>query len=201
MDWLISIQRWLYGGMSEGMKGAVDLSSLPRLMGAASLFGIVHALMPGHGKSVLVSYHLGPPGKVFEGVFTGTILALTHVGLAVILVLAGIAVISRSVAGAGRAPAFEFAGAAMILINWCFSSGSNNLASATCARPRWQRLGDGHGTGDLRCAISLVPGCVDRNTQLAREGNRVMQSPQNMSSALEVRRRFEVRRCPRIFSY
>ncbi|MGO4684550.1 hypothetical protein [Hyphomicrobium sp. 2TAF46] len=61
MGWLIEIQRWLYGGMSEGMKSTVDVSGLPALMGAAFFFGIVHALMPGHGKSVLVSYHLGRP--------------------------------------------------------------------------------------------------------------------------------------------
>ena len=114
MNWLIEIQRWLYGGMSDGMKSTVDVSGLPALMGAAFLFGMVHALMPGHGKSVLVSYHLGRPSKLIEGVVTGTLLALTHVGLAVILVLAGIAVISRSLAAGGRAPAFEVASAALI---------------------------------------------------------------------------------------
>jgi ABC-type nickel/cobalt efflux system permease component RcnA len=30
-------------------------------MVAAVLFGAVHAMMPGHGKTVLVSYHLGQP--------------------------------------------------------------------------------------------------------------------------------------------
>lgn len=116
MDWLITIQAWLYGGMLNGMKSAVDVSGLPALMAAAFLFGIAHALMPGHGKSVLVSYHLGRPSRLIEGVATGALLAITHVGLAVILVLAGIAVISRSLAAAGRAPAFEVASAAMISI-------------------------------------------------------------------------------------
>ena len=113
MDRLIAIQTWLYGGMLGGMK-AVEVSGLPALMAAAFVFGIVHALMPGHGKSVLVSYHLGRPSHLIEGVATGTILALTHVVLAVILVLAGIAVISKSLAAAGRAPAFEVASAAFI---------------------------------------------------------------------------------------
>jgi hypothetical protein len=64
--------------------------------------GAVHALMPGHGKTVLVSYHLGQPAKLREGIANGAILALTHVGLAVVLVLAGFAVISRALAGARR---------------------------------------------------------------------------------------------------
>jgi nickel/cobalt transporter (NicO) family protein len=51
---------------------------------------------------VLVSYHLGQPAKLREGIANGAILALTHVGLAVVLVLAGFAVISRALAGARR---------------------------------------------------------------------------------------------------
>ena len=114
MDWMIQAQRWLYGGMADGMRATVDLAGLTQLMAAAFVFGIVHALMPGHGKSVLVSYHLGRPSKLLEGVATGTLLALTHVGMAVVLVLAGVAVISRSVAAGGRAPAFETMSAGLI---------------------------------------------------------------------------------------
>jgi hypothetical protein len=39
-----------------------------------------------------------------EGVANGVILALTHVGLALVLVLAGFAVISRAFAYGGRTP-------------------------------------------------------------------------------------------------
>ena len=56
MNWLIEIQRWLYGGMSDGIRATDDVAGLAALMGAAFFFGMVHALMPGHGKSVLVSY-------------------------------------------------------------------------------------------------------------------------------------------------
>ena len=71
-------------------------------MATAMLFGAVHALMPGHGKIVLVSYHLGQPSKGLAAFTNGAILALTHVGLAVALVLAGYAVISRAFAYGGR---------------------------------------------------------------------------------------------------
>jgi hypothetical protein len=73
-------------------------------MAAATLFGAVHALMPGHGKTVLVSYHLGQESRPFEGFVNGAILPVTHVGLAVVLVLAGFAVISRVFAYGGRTP-------------------------------------------------------------------------------------------------
>ena len=88
MDRLIEVQRWLYGGMAEGLYSTTDLRALPSLIALAFLFGVIHAFMPGHGKAVLVSYHLGWPGRWKEGVATGTLLALTHVGSAVLLVLA-----------------------------------------------------------------------------------------------------------------
>ncbi len=115
MSWLIELQHWLYGGMAEGLKSAEQVSALPALLASAVLFGALHALMPGHGKSVLVSYHLGQPGRLRDGLLTGVILALTHIGSAVLLIMAGIAVISRSLAAGGRAPAFETASAALIV--------------------------------------------------------------------------------------
>jgi hypothetical protein len=85
-------------------------------MAAAVLFGAVHALMPGHGKSILVSYHLGQPTRLREGLANGAILALTHVGLAVVLVLAGFTVISRAFAFGGRTPQFEVASGVLIAL-------------------------------------------------------------------------------------
>ena len=148
MDWLIAIQRWLYGGMAEGMRSAADMTGLPALMSLAFLFGIVHALMPGHGKTVLVSYHLGRDTRWHEGLTTGTLLALTHIGTAVVLVLAGVAVISRSVAAGGRAPAFELTSAVLITLIGAY-------LVARLLRPHSHaRRGDGRV---LAVATGLVP--------------------------------------------
>lgn len=120
LHWLVDVQHWLYSGMWRDLKATTDLASLPAFMVAAFVFGMVHALMPGHGKSVLVSYHLGRPSRVLEGVATGTILAMTHVGLAAILVLAGVMVISRAFAYGGRAPAFDTLSAVFIVLIGAF---------------------------------------------------------------------------------
>ena len=106
MGSLVSIQQWLYGGMASGLSEVAggDLRAIFVAMAAAVLFGAVHALMPGHGKTVLVSYHLGQPAKLREGIANGAILAVTHVGLALLLVLAGFAVISKAFAYGGRTP-------------------------------------------------------------------------------------------------
>ena len=111
MQTLVSIQHWLYGGMADGLGAVVagNPSAILLAMAAAILFGAVHALMPGHGKTVLVSYHLGQPARPIDGFVNGSILAVTHVGLAIVLVLAGFAVISRAFAYGGKTPQFEAA--------------------------------------------------------------------------------------------
>jgi len=122
MNGLIAIQHWLYGGMASGLGNVAsgDKRAIFLAMAAAVLFGAVHAMMPGHGKTVLVSYHLGQPGKLREGIVNGTILTLTHVGLALVLVLAGFAVISRAFAQGGRTPQFETASGAMVALIGAF---------------------------------------------------------------------------------
>src|SRR4029079_6691007 len=115
MSWLIELQGWLYGSKAEGLKSAEHIGALPALLASAVVFGALHALTPGHGKSVLVSYHLGRPGRLSDGLLTGIILALTHVGSPVLFIMVGIAVISGSLAAAGRAPAFETTSAALIV--------------------------------------------------------------------------------------
>src|SRR6476620_9768634 len=116
MNSLIAIQGWLYNGMASGLGDVAggDVRAVFVAMAAAVLFGAVHAMMPGHGKTVLVSYHLGQPGRLREGIANGAILALTHVGLALILVLAGFAVISKAFAQGGRTPQFEVASGAFV---------------------------------------------------------------------------------------
>jgi len=122
MNSLIAIQGWLYNGMASGLGevASEDMRAVLVAMAAAVLFGAVHAMMPGHGKTVLVSYHLGQPGKLREGIANGAILTLTHVGLALVLVLAGFAVISRAFAQGGRTPQFEVASGAMVALIGAF---------------------------------------------------------------------------------
>jgi nickel/cobalt exporter len=50
-------------------------------------YGVVHALGPGHGKSIVVSYFLSRPGKYFHGVLMGNMLTFVHVFSAILIVL------------------------------------------------------------------------------------------------------------------
>src|SRR5271166_6431790 len=111
---LFDIQRWLYSEMAADL-GQVATGNLSTLA-LALAFGAIHAFMPGHGKTVLLSYYLGRPARIRQGLVAGVMLALTHVGMAVVLVLAAVAVISRAFASGGRTPAFEAASSVMIAL-------------------------------------------------------------------------------------
>ena len=65
METLVDIQHWLYRSIGEGLGNVAggDYRAVMVAMAAAILFGAVHALMPGHGKIVLISYHLGQPSR------------------------------------------------------------------------------------------------------------------------------------------
>jgi nickel/cobalt exporter len=118
MPLLGDIQGWLHSGVSAELKSVaegIDPFRLLAAMSIAAVFGMVHALMPGHGKTVIVSYYLGRPARFLSSVGTSAILVLTHVGSAVVLVLAGFIVLRRTIGGAGRAPAFEIASSVLII--------------------------------------------------------------------------------------
>jgi nickel/cobalt exporter len=57
MENIVAIQHWLYGGIANGLGNVAggDAHAIFAAMAAAVLFGAVHAVMPGHGKTVLVS--------------------------------------------------------------------------------------------------------------------------------------------------
>jgi nickel/cobalt exporter len=118
MKFFGDVQSWLYGGATAELKGlstGFDAAKLVVAMSIAALFGMVHAFMPGHGKTVIVSYYLGRPARYLGSIGTSAILVLTHVGSAVILVLTGFIVIRRTIGGAGRAPALEISSAVLII--------------------------------------------------------------------------------------
>ena len=51
------------------------------------IYGMVHALGPGHGKTVTFSYFLSERAQVKKGIVVGTIIGFLHAGSALILVL------------------------------------------------------------------------------------------------------------------
>jgi nickel/cobalt transporter (NicO) family protein len=117
MDTLIELQRWLYVGAVDALQAlpTAGLTGLPLLIASAFAFGTLHALLPGHGKSVLASYYAGE-GRFWGALGATTVLIVTHVGSAVVLVLSGFVILQRTIAGAGRAPALEHMSQGLIVL-------------------------------------------------------------------------------------
>ncbi len=145
---LVELQRWLYGGSTEGLKTVATATSPGQLfvaMAFAVLFGMVHALMPGHGKSVLASYHLGRHGNILGGIVSSALLVLTHVGMAVVLVFAGFIVVQRTLVGAGRTPALEAASSALIIVIgiWLLTSALRGHSHGESSKNRFLSIAAG----------------------------------------------------------
>ncbi|MFG1388741.1 HoxN/HupN/NixA family nickel/cobalt transporter [Xanthobacter versatilis] len=117
MGTLLDLQRWLYGGALDALNAlrTVGIAGLPVLIGAAFGFGMLHALLPGHGKAVLASHYAGD-GRLLGALGASIILILTHVGSAVLIVLGGFAVLKNTIGGAGRAPMLEQASQVLIVV-------------------------------------------------------------------------------------
>ena len=153
---MLELQRWLYAEADAQLKSfanGIDLLTLLMGISIAALFGLVHAFMPGHGKTVLVSYFLGRPSKVVAGLSASIILVLTHVGSALVLVLTGFIVIRGTIGGAGRAPEFETVSAAFIVLIGILASLQCRQASAPrqVLHDRWTRA----CIRDRACSLSL----------------------------------------------
>lgn len=112
MEFLFSIQqriRELLIGAFANYAANPDLSLFVWLIPMGVVFGAVHALTPGHSKIVVASYVLGSRLSVFKSLAVSGALAFVHVGSAVVIALTAAALVTRTLGGAGRAPALEVA--------------------------------------------------------------------------------------------
>lgn len=117
MEATFELQRWLYANAIGALNAlqTTGLAGLPSMLVTALGFGMLHALLPGHGKSVLTSYYAGDGG--WRGALaSSTILIVTHVGSAVALVLTGFALLEKAIGSAGRAPMLERTSHVLILL-------------------------------------------------------------------------------------
>jgi ABC-type nickel/cobalt efflux system permease component RcnA len=107
---IIDYQREIYLAFAEHIKAFAAgegwlafLAFLP--MGVA--FGAVHAMTPGHSKSVLATYLAGSSMKAHHALLVSVALSLTHVGMAVLIALLALPLVSHSFGNAGSAPLLQ----------------------------------------------------------------------------------------------
>lgn len=90
MDFLFTVQRSISTAVAENLSAFADTRdwlALLAVMPIGILFGAIHALTPGHSKTVLATYIAGTPVTAVRGVGLAIVLALTHVFCAVAIAL------------------------------------------------------------------------------------------------------------------
>ena len=156
LDLLIAWQRWIYEGVRSsilefGQSG--DLWLLPGMVLTGIMFGAIHALTPGHGKSILASYVAGSETGVLRAVSISTVLAATHVVTAVLIAFFAAHLMERSFVGGGRAPALELV-SRLLLVGIGFWLLVRALRTGQ-ARNKNEGLGVALVTGLVPCPLTL----------------------------------------------
>jgi len=107
---LIEIQTVINQRIAEDLRAfAADrsLGGLLILLPLGAAFGAVHALTPGHSKTVLASYVAGSATPPLRAVGVATVLSFTHILSAVVIAVLALPLVTRTLAGVGRAPLLE----------------------------------------------------------------------------------------------
>jgi len=110
MNWLGEVQRAIYGAVGTHLSAFAsshDWAALLIILPLGIVFGSVHALTPGHSKTLLASYLIGSRLAVLRGVAVSTVLAATHVMSSVLIAFFAVQLLTRTLGGAGRAPLAE----------------------------------------------------------------------------------------------
>lgn len=88
--WAIDFQRTMVRDIARYMAAIRDgTGSMPLMagIGFAFIYGVVHTLGPGHGKTIVASYFVGQHAQVMRGLWMGVQIAITHVISAIAIVL------------------------------------------------------------------------------------------------------------------
>jgi ABC-type nickel/cobalt efflux system permease component RcnA len=89
-DRVVLWQKHLREGMSTVARDIRDRpfgSSFWLFLALSFAYGVVHAVGPGHGKTVVASYFLNRPGTPGDGILMSFLIALFHVGSATVIIM------------------------------------------------------------------------------------------------------------------
>ncbi|HBY98125.1 MAG TPA: ABC transporter permease, partial [Chloroflexi bacterium] len=81
----------------------------------ALVLGALHALTPGHGKTIVAAYLIGSRGTVGHAAFLGGVVTLTHTGSVLLLGLVAL-LASRAIVPSRLTPLLELASGALIVV-------------------------------------------------------------------------------------
>ena len=110
LQWLIDIQRDIYLTFADHIKAFAaggSWAALAAFLPMGIVFGAVHAMTPGHSKSVLATYLAGSSSGIGRSLAVSLILSFVHVGTAVLIAVLSLPLVSVALGSVGRAPLLE----------------------------------------------------------------------------------------------
>ena len=118
-EFLIDVQRTIRAALSTDLVAfsrTGDWGALLAVLPLGIVFGVAHAMTPGHSKSVLAAYVLGSGLGFARALMTSFVLSITHITSAVVLALVANTLITRTIVGAGQAPALELTSRVLLVV-------------------------------------------------------------------------------------
>ena len=156
LEQIFALQRWIYAALTADIAAFAasrDWVALITVLPAAAVFGAIHALTPGHGKSLLASYLLGSRLVVLRSLAVATVLALTHVGSAVLIALVALPLVTKTIVGAGQVPAMEILSRGLLVLVgvWLILRGWRGRT-----HPYGEGIAVGFVAGLVPCPLTLI---------------------------------------------
>lgn len=157
VGWFLALHRAVYFGLAQQIRAMDgDGTAAGPAAGLAFALGMLHALTPGHGKSIIFFYFLGSRARPLAGMAMALKIAATHVGSALVLV---------SLAGAAVMMLGRPTGAAVAMQNICYAAvtlvGAWLLYRALRPQNEVSAAPESHGDhrhgGALPFAVGLLP--------------------------------------------
>jgi nickel/cobalt exporter len=110
LQWVIEVQRDIYLAFAGHIRTFAEDGSwgaLADFLPMGIVFGAVHAMTPGHSKSVLATYLTGSSAGLGRSLTVSLVLSFTHVTSAVLIALLSLPLVSVALGSVGRAPVLE----------------------------------------------------------------------------------------------
>lgn len=109
-SWAIETQREIYLAFADRIKlysETGDWSELAVFLPMGVVFGAVHAMMPGHSKTLLAAYSMATPASAWRAAGTGVLISAVHISMSVLIVLLSLPLVSVTLGASSLTPVLE----------------------------------------------------------------------------------------------
>ncbi|MFN4230625.1 ABC transporter permease [Parvibaculum sp.] len=156
MDWLSRTQGWIHQSVRDHLlafAAGSDWAAFAAIFPLGMLFGMIHALTPGHSKTLLATYLVGSELSLIRGLSVSMVLSAMHVLSAILIALFATGLLSRGMTDAGSVPVAEWVsrGALVLIGLWMAVQAVRGLP----VHPRHEGTAFGFLAGLVPCPLTL----------------------------------------------